>query len=602
MKRQVLLLIALLTILLISAITRAEETMQNFAPPTQTEQKPQPQQRKMSYGEFGTKFVMQIENRIFSLFSAEKLSHGTGTGFIVSIEQDPKTGKRVAIVFTNKHVVENVPYTKRDLTLHFSGPNGTKEHTKTEVIYESLLHDFAVLQFELDDLSSELQNHLMPAILADESSPFYDFDANYLSLQGQDVVVLGNPLGTTNVTTFGEITGKQTISSEGHLILTQTPINPGNSGGPMITRQGVVVGINSAKRVGQDVDNMGFALPISKAIEEYKAWRKDPSLSQTTFIPMTIESISTSTLKTLGVKNLIEQDAPGYFSRHEGTLIVQDALPGGALQPGDKIFRFNGVECGNLFYNFRKAKFYSKSTVKVDIVRNNREIIKNIEVPITNINYRAQRNKLDLVSLSGMLLLEGTIYENYRSFADIKSRVWVGGFIESSQTNLHSGGFPPTLSVITAIRVNGEFKEIQTLRDLKNVIKELPVGTKHLELRVQMPLFVSSNDGPMAVPSMAGGPAHQKHLRTFTIPLTQALMYPALNLNAFEKQFSLREEDFESRDFNLFVAKRQAACEAKLNGEAAAAEPLIPRSEIQGPAASAGASWGFTIPNAVKSN
>jgi len=549
-------------------------------------------QKTMSYGEFSKKFVMQIENRNLSLFTANELSHGAGTGFIAFFEKDPTTGKDIGIIFTNNHVIEKIPYSKRDLTLHFLGPKGTRENIKTKVIYQSLLDDLAFLQFDVDSLSKELQENLMPAILPDESSPFYDFDNNYTALQGKEGIALGNPLGTTNVTTFGQITGRQTSGSTGNLILTQTPINLGNSGGPMVTTDGIVVGINSAKRIGQDVDNMGFALPIAKAIEEYKAWRKDSSLSQATFIPMLVEPISTAALEVLGLKDLIEQEAPGYFSRNEGTLTVQDVLPGSVLQPGDKIFKLNGKECGPIFYNFKKEKFYSKGTLKVDLVRN-KQILKNVEVPITNVNYRVQRSKLDIISLSGMLILEQSVRENYMSFGDTKNRVWIAGFIESNQTNLHKHSFPPNLSIISAIRVNGEFKEINSLRELKNIIKELPPGTKHLELRVQLPLVMSTDDGPVTAMGMAGGIMHQSHLRTFIVPLTHALMYPALNLNAFEKQFSLEEGAFESRDFHLFVARQQAACEAKLNGEAQTENMMSPISATQGPKTNAGATWGF---------
>ena len=42
------------------------------------------------------------------------------------------------------------------------------------------------------------------------------------------------------------------------------PINPGNSGGPLVNINGEVIGINSLKIVQEEVEGMGFALPIEE--------------------------------------------------------------------------------------------------------------------------------------------------------------------------------------------------------------------------------------------------------------------------------------------------------------------------------------------------
>ncbi|MBP5661265.1 MAG: PDZ domain-containing protein, partial [Lachnospiraceae bacterium] len=41
-------------------------------------------------------------------------------------------------------------------------------------------------------------------------------------------------------------------------------INPGNSGGALLNSKGEVVGINSSKAGDSQIDNMGFAIPISE--------------------------------------------------------------------------------------------------------------------------------------------------------------------------------------------------------------------------------------------------------------------------------------------------------------------------------------------------
>lgn len=596
MKKQILQFIALLTVVFTATAVHANDEQNGEGSPAQLQQQPQ---RGMSVGEFSTKFVMQIENQAYSLFDSNKLSHGTGTGFIVAIESDQQTGRKIGVIFTNRHVIASIPYTKNRYDLHFSGPGGTKEHTRAKLVYESPLHDFAVLTFEMSSLSRTMRSHLMPAKLADPSSPFFDFEANHLSLRGQPVIALGNPLGTKNVTTFGQITGSDMSPTDGVQILTQTPINPGNSGGPLVTPDGTVVGINSAKNVGQDVDNMGFVIPIAKVIGEYFAWKKDPTIEQKTFLGAIFEDTDARTLSNLGVDNLINDEAPEYFTRHEGTLTVQNALPESNLQVGDQIFRINGKESGPFLYSIMHAKHYSKGSIKVDLVRNNSQILRNVEVPIVNMHESIEQSKKDLLSLSGLLLLERTSRENYLSFGDTKNRVWIMGFIPSNATNLHAREFPPQPSVIKAIRVRGEFQEIISIQQLKDILKSLPVNMKHLEIRVQMPVLIPTKNGYTMVPGMAGAPIPLSFDRTFTIPLTKVLMYPVLDINKFEKQFSFDEGDFNSRDFNHFLVEQQKACDALLNG-ATAAQDLTP--QIEAPTANPGASLGFQFPPNLKTN
>ena len=57
-------------------------------------------------------------------------------------------------------------------------------------------------------------------------------------------------------------TGEVTESSA-KLIQTDAAINPGNSGGALVNASGEVIGINSSKLVGETVEGVGYAIPIS---------------------------------------------------------------------------------------------------------------------------------------------------------------------------------------------------------------------------------------------------------------------------------------------------------------------------------------------------
>ena len=84
----------------------------------------------------------------------------------------------------------------------------------------------------------------------------------------QQVRVIGYPLsdvlGSSIKVTSGSIAG--IVEHEGQRLLqVNASINPGNSGGPVVNDRGEVVGVASAKLVGMEVSNVGFAVPVEEA-------------------------------------------------------------------------------------------------------------------------------------------------------------------------------------------------------------------------------------------------------------------------------------------------------------------------------------------------
>ncbi|NLL56451.1 MAG: trypsin-like serine protease [Clostridiales bacterium] len=79
---------------------------------------------------------------------------------------------------------------------------------------------------------------------------------------GEDVIAMGNAQGYGINMTFG-IVSKPTFYDETYteeLVQTDAAINPGNSGGALYNVKGEIIGINSAKIVGNGVEGMGFAI------------------------------------------------------------------------------------------------------------------------------------------------------------------------------------------------------------------------------------------------------------------------------------------------------------------------------------------------------
>jgi serine protease Do len=83
--------------------------------------------------------------------------------------------------------------------------------------------------------------------------------------RGQVVLAFGSPFGLTSSVTMGVISavGRQLRDEDRMIYLqTDTPINPGNSGGPLVSADGLVVGINTlflSESGGSE--GIGFAAP-----------------------------------------------------------------------------------------------------------------------------------------------------------------------------------------------------------------------------------------------------------------------------------------------------------------------------------------------------
>lgn len=177
-------------------------------------------------------------------------STGAGSGIIIG-----KTDTELLIA-TNNHVVENavsISVTLNDGTEVAAISKGTDATA-----------DLAVVAVDLNELSDETQNAVTVATIG---------DSNTVEV-GQMAVVIGNAMGYGQSTTVGYISQKEhevTVDNQVMVLLqTDAAINPGNSGGALINLDGEVIGIPSVKFASSSIEGMGFAIPISRAIDILK--------------------------------------------------------------------------------------------------------------------------------------------------------------------------------------------------------------------------------------------------------------------------------------------------------------------------------------------
>ena len=201
---------------------------------------------------------------------------------------------------------------------------------------------------------------------------------------GESVVAIGNPYGLSNTLTVGIISQVGRSLQEDTLggfaipdtIQFSAAVNPGNSGGPLITSQGLVVGITTASV--SNSEGLGFAIPSDTIVRELPflvhdgKYQKHPYLG-VQLIDMTYQlSQAMNTNVTYGV--LIVTVAPGGPASISGlrggsrnaTIDQQQYLIG-----GDIIVSVNGNRITNFdsFSAYLEEHAAAGETVQLGIIR-----------------------------------------------------------------------------------------------------------------------------------------------------------------------------------------------------------------------------------------
>lgn len=207
---------------------------------------------------------------------------GSGSGIII------KEDDQAIYIATNNHVVEG----STEVQITFSD----ETTASAKVVGTDSTSDLAVVKVNKSDLKDSTLSAIKTADIGDSTK----------IKVGEQAIAIGNALGYGTSVTVGYVSAKdreiatESSSSEQEqqqadpfggqgqqsgsqnskqsrnnssdktttmkLIQTDAAINPGNSGGALVDSQGQVIGINSSKFASEEVEGMGFAIPISDAM------------------------------------------------------------------------------------------------------------------------------------------------------------------------------------------------------------------------------------------------------------------------------------------------------------------------------------------------
>lgn len=234
------------------------------------------------------------------------VSSGAGSGVILT--QD-------GYIVTNHHVIEDA----NSITVRTRSGD---EYNASLVGFDEQ-SDLAVLKIDATGLT--------PAVLGDSTT---------LEV-GDLAIAIGNPLGELGGSvTSGIISAldrEMTIDGQTMTLLqTDAAVNPGNSGGGLFNANGDLIGIVNAKSSGENVEGIGFAIPISTA---------------TDIIDELIDNGEVTSRPTLGVSlyNVEDEMTASQLGVDSTGVYIVQIVDGGAadnagLRSGDRIVSVDGSE------------------------------------------------------------------------------------------------------------------------------------------------------------------------------------------------------------------------------------------------------------------
>ena len=169
---------------------------------------------------------------LIKTFDENNKPMGQGSGFFISTQGH---------LITNYHVVEGA-YSANIITM------AGKTYPVKGIMAKDVEGDVAKLLIDVPD--SEI--------------PVLEL-ANVLPSVGEDIAVVGNPLGLESTVSRGIVSAIREIPIFGNIVQISAPISPGSSGSPVLNMKGQVIGV--ATFILREGQALNFAVPSAKILD-----------------------------------------------------------------------------------------------------------------------------------------------------------------------------------------------------------------------------------------------------------------------------------------------------------------------------------------------
>ncbi len=297
-----------------------------------------------------------VEKIYDAVVVVQNYSHGeldnSGTGFVYKIDE------KYAYILTNEHVISDA----EKITII----TVSEEEVTPTVLGRDAYLDLAVLRID------KRYANLVATIGSSEKMNL-----------GDTVFTVGSPLGYNyrGSVTAGVLSGKDRMVSTStsnsdnadwvvRVLQIDASINPGNSGGPLLNINGEVIGICSLKLIKDNIEGMGFAIPIEYAMSHVK----------------TLEAGEEIKWPVLGIGMVNVSDKAGLINKDiqitknmkEGVVVTNVKEATGAskagLQKGDIIIELAGVKVKDIAHlRYELYQHQKGDTIAVTYIRNDKK-------------------------------------------------------------------------------------------------------------------------------------------------------------------------------------------------------------------------------------
>jgi serine protease Do len=242
-------------------------------------------------------------------------------------------------ILTNAHVVDEID----NITVIFA--NG--DSYSAALLYSDSDSDLAVVKIN--------KLGLKPITFAKENS----------LVVGQSVIAIGTPLSLSmiNSASRGIVSGTG-VNIGNQYLFTQSDvsINGGNSGGPLINLSGELVGINSIKYTGSNIEGMSFSIPVDTI----------------NYVISSFETYGKVLRPNIGVTLTESWESKLGLPTKKGLSVSASQNP--LLLSGDSVTKVNGIDVHSIAdYNEVLKKTYTGGSVTFTYLRNNVEGTAEIE-------------------------------------------------------------------------------------------------------------------------------------------------------------------------------------------------------------------------------
>ena len=293
----------------------------------------------------------KFETTSQSWFGQTQSSESEGVG--------KKDGK--ILIATNNHVVVDA----KSLSVGFvdgKSASATIRGTDSDA-------DLAVVEVNTKDMKASTLKKIAVITLGDSSK----------LKTGERAIAIGNALGYGQSVTGGYISALnrqvQLTDKTMTLIQTDAAINPGNSGGALVNASGEVIGINSSKLVGDSVEGVGYAIPISDVSD----------LIENLMNQETKTKVAEADQGAIGIKGMsVSTEYSQQLNMPEGVYVPEVTKGGGAEKAGMTrgciITGINGTTVSSMDDLQEQLQYYAKGD----------EVELTIQVPQSNGEYQEQ--------------------------------------------------------------------------------------------------------------------------------------------------------------------------------------------------------------------